>query len=94
MCVVTYQKGKVRAGGQKHLIYAERESHKAVSLAAGERGHFGRMEVEIRLTAIDLVWDVVGWHRFSLGAGWGNMSGQFQCIIENQNREPNWRSHY
>lgn len=44
------------AGGQKHLIYAERESHKAISLAAGERGHFGRMEVEARLTVIDFIW--------------------------------------
>lgn len=44
------------AGRRKHLIYADRESHKAIPLAAGERGHFGRMEAEIRLTVIDFIW--------------------------------------
>lgn len=55
MYVITSETTK-KMCADKHLIYAERESHEAISLAAGERGHFGRMEVEIRLTFIDLIW--------------------------------------
>lgn len=40
------------AGRQKHIIYAETESHKAILLAAGERRHFGRVEEEIRQSLI------------------------------------------
>lgn len=33
MYVITYQKGKMCAGRQKHLIHAERESHKDIPFA-------------------------------------------------------------